>query len=277
MQNVTKYAFFTLAFLLFAESGTAQAMRSLVTRPYSTRILTFSPKQRVLAQQFETEKGKLLLQKNLDEQLFLETHKKDPSLQVLEELLNSGADANVHDDTGETALHVASYVGNVDVASLLLKHRANPNAESTNLIAGPTPLHYATYKAQVPKAAILIALIEAGAKKKVQDLNGQTPLFQAVIHQGHDEVLALVTTTPKNSNERDLLPSIEQKLTYEIQELEKLLLIANNAGFIPFDAAMHRKRFDIAVLVDPKNSAQHCQALIDSMVGLKAEDLKHGI
>ncbi len=250
----------------------------LIRRPFSTKILSFSAKQRALSQELEATKGKLFLQKELDEQLLFASYTDQPNLKTLTELLENGADANTHDDTGATALHVAAYVGNVDAANLLLKHGANPNAECTNVIAGPTPLHYATYRAQVPKAAIIIALIEAGANKKVRSINnGDTPLFQAMLHQGPAEVLALLTTIKTHCKERNLLASTEQKLAYEMKELETLLLIANNARLLPYDLAMRRKRFNIAALVDPHNSVQHRQALIDSIVGLKAEDLKHGI
>lgn len=277
MQNVNQYTCLMLVILLLTESGTAQAMRILVKRTFSTNRLTFSPKQCALDQKLKETKGKCLLQKELDEQLLLSAYTHQPDLGVLTELLESGADANAHDDTGATALHIAAYVGNAEVANLFLKHGANPNAECTNVIAGPTPLHHATYRAQVPKAAIITALIEAGANKKARSLDtGDTPLLQAMLHQGPAEVLALLTTLKAHCKERDLLPSLEQKLAYELKELDALLMMANNARVTPFNEAMRRKRFDIAALVHPSNSIQHRQALIDSIVGLKAEDLKYG-
>lgn len=267
MYNFTKHTFiiFSLSMLLFAESGTAQAMR--LVRNFSTRILTFSPKQRALAQEFEEAKGKLLYQKELDEQLFLESHRTVTELDVrpLIELLDNGADANMHDDTGATALHVASFVGNTDAVLVLLERGANPNAECTNVIAGPTPLHYATYKAQAPKAGVITALVRAGASKKVQGINGQTPLWQAMAHQDPDAVLALLTTLKRNCAIRGLLTSDEQKLEHELNELEQLLLLANEAGLTPYQEAERRKRLDIAALVHPCDVLQYRRELIDSL------------
>lgn len=58
-------------------------------------------------------------------------------------LLTNGADPNIRDHEGRTALMVASLKGNIDIVEILLQHRANPNDQSSEMI---TALMYACQK-----------------------------------------------------------------------------------------------------------------------------------
>ena len=64
----------------------------------------------------------------------------DRFFDVLQFLLDHGADTNVQDNDFSTPLHLASFCRCSKGVQLLLKHGANPNVQSKN---GQTPLHVA--------------------------------------------------------------------------------------------------------------------------------------
>lgn len=95
-------------------------------------------------------------------------------IDVVTFLVEHGANVNLQDKDGETALHYAvrhrrnSYN---DVLSCLIKHGADVNARSNDYL---TPLMLAS-KYEVMNAATL--LVEHGADINLQDRNGETALF----------------------------------------------------------------------------------------------------
>jgi ankyrin repeat protein len=86
---------------------------------------------------------------------------------------------------GDTALHLAAAGYRVEIARLLLKGGADPNAKGNH--RGSTPLHYAAdgyvngpvwdAKKQV---RMIQCLLDAGAEVNRQDKNGATALHRAV-------------------------------------------------------------------------------------------------
>jgi Ankyrin repeats (3 copies) len=78
----------------------------------------------------------------------------------------SGADPTASDNNGWTTLHIASYLGYVDVARMLIERGAD-------LIDGWTPLHLASYWGQVDVAR---KLIEHGADLTAKNNDWETPL-----------------------------------------------------------------------------------------------------
>lgn len=92
---------------------------------------------------------------------------------MLEALLDSGADPNAQDLSGETALHIAAEENNVDVVSVLVEWDAalNPKARSGN-----TPLHRAVLNG-AESAALM--LLEAGADVSSVNADDETPLHYA--------------------------------------------------------------------------------------------------
>ena len=107
-------------------------------------------------------------------------------------LLNKGADVNLQDRDGNSALHFASY----DICcSRLIQNLADVNAGDND---NCTPLMQASWPwiSDVKKVAMLI---ENGAKVDLQDVDGNTALHHAVLnsHDSHeytpDICLALLT------------------------------------------------------------------------------------
>ena len=107
-------------------------------------------------------------------------------------LLEQGADPNVADSIGRTALHAAVETGKADLVARLLQNGADPNARLTdapfvfkgdfvsyNRYVGATPLWLAA-NARVPSVGILRGLVEAGGDSGVPADDGTTPLMAAV-------------------------------------------------------------------------------------------------
>jgi len=97
---------------------------------------------------------------------------------VQEQVEKDPAVVNAYSHDGWTALHLASFFGHKDVASLLLARGADVNArsKSTRFAKENTPLHAAAANRQVDVAEILIA---HGADVNAKDGSGYTPLALA--------------------------------------------------------------------------------------------------
>jgi len=91
---------------------------------------------------------------------------------AVEQLLDAGADANVANDAGATALMWA--VPDADKVQRLLVHGANPNAKSLD---GRTPLMIAAGIRESERAVQM--LLDAKADPNVTSTDGTTPLSQA--------------------------------------------------------------------------------------------------
>ena len=91
-----------------------------------------------------------------------------------QKLLTHGADVNLHDSDGDTALHGAAQNGNVEIIGLLLDKGANPNAKNK---LGGTPLMWA---AVWGKDDAVRLLLKRGADPSVKDNDGITALGWAI-------------------------------------------------------------------------------------------------
>ena len=126
--------------------------------------------------------------------------------QLCQFLLEQGAEANLaNPEHGETPLHnclcKANQPASNYIISLLLNYGADPNAQTIphretggfmrNVYTkGETPLHRA---AAFGNVASLNLLLQAGADKSVEDINGETPIGWASWHLRPGEIIALLT------------------------------------------------------------------------------------
>ena len=91
------------------------------------------------------------------------------------ELIDRGADVNVRNHRGQTALHCAAKAGFIDIATLLLDHGADIDAQDDN---GETPLATAlrsTVKDKRKLLAVVRVLVAAGGDCRRPDRKGRTP------------------------------------------------------------------------------------------------------
>jgi ankyrin repeat protein len=102
-------------------------------------------------------------------------------VEVVQQLLQAGWDANARTTDGTTPLLLAAQRGHVAVASLLLKHGVPINAAEG---AAPCPLHKAV---QNGHADMVKVLLEAGASVSTADVHGYMPLH-AACSEGYDKV-----------------------------------------------------------------------------------------
>lgn len=105
--------------------------------------------------------------------------------QVLEVLLQSGANVNTSDVCGLSPLHRASVSGYIDIAEILTQKSAGLNIKS---VAGETPLHCASRNGHLRVTQLLV---QHGADVASKDNHGRTPLHYACI-SGNLEVVNLI-------------------------------------------------------------------------------------
>lgn len=106
---------------------------------------------------------------------------------ALRKLVAGGANVNVAQGDGMTALHWAAERGDVSMANLLIKARANLKAATRN--GGYTPLHVASKDGN---AAVVRTLIRAGSDVNAMTATGATALHLAAASGSADAVTALL-------------------------------------------------------------------------------------
>ncbi|RLN40065.1 26S proteasome non-ATPase regulatory subunit 10 [Panicum miliaceum] len=106
--------------------------------------------------------------------------------QIVEILLERGADVDLTTDGGRTALHYAASKGRLNIAEKLIAHGAKVNKKDK---FGCTPLHRA---ASTGNAELCEFLIEEGAEVDAVDRTGQTPLMHAVVCENQGVAFLLI-------------------------------------------------------------------------------------
>jgi ankyrin repeat protein len=127
----------------------------------------------------------------------------------VQKLLRAGADANVVDGDGTTALMHAVIESDVSLVKLLVDSGANVNAKNA---LDSTALMYAA--TNVAKTRLLL---ERGADVKVKGKSGATPMSVAVTTFGSTPVLKLLTAKGAEPEDR-LMVSVAQKGDFEAMQ-----------------------------------------------------------
>jgi ankyrin repeat protein len=102
-------------------------------------------------------------------------------------LLAAKADANARANAGWTALHWAAYGNNPAMAGLLLRNHADPNVANS---VGYTPLHWAAWRNNRELVELLLA---HKADINASDHDRRTPLHYAVFWSGTNVIQTFIT------------------------------------------------------------------------------------
>ncbi|KAL6085767.1 hypothetical protein STEG23_027964 [Scotinomys teguina] len=121
---------------------------------------------------------------------------KEGNVDMIQQLLERGADANVCEDLGGwTPLHNAVQFGRVDIVKLLLRHGADPHQRKKN---GATPFIIAGIHGDV---GLLQTFLSRGADINEHDRNGFTAFMEAAEY-GKVEALRFLFDNGANVNLR---------------------------------------------------------------------------
>lgn len=132
--------------------------------------------------------------REIDQELFSATTIGD--IHKVRAAITKGADVNANDD-GDTPLHMAVMCRCENVVDFLMEHGANVDAKAAD---GKTPLHYAAIDGLVDIAK---ALIVRGADVNQKEEYGRTPLHLAAGF-GCEDVAKLLIERGADMNVKDL-------------------------------------------------------------------------
>ena len=118
------------------------------------------------------------------------------STELLNLLVNAGADVNIQNISNHTALHIAAGRGRTEVAKLLVDAGADVNMQDGERA---TALHFA---ARQGHTEVVKLLVNAGADVNMQDGERATALHFAA-RQGHTEVVKLLVNAGADVNIQD--------------------------------------------------------------------------
>ncbi|MBI5116614.1 ankyrin repeat domain-containing protein [Candidatus Poribacteria bacterium] len=136
---------------------------------------------------------------------------------IVKTLLERGADANIQDNDGKTAIMSAAWHGHTEIVKRLLDMGANPNVKDRHSRAswnlsiissghvlhpgnGWTALMYAMLSS-CPE--VVRALLDAGADPNAKDQHGVSVLMIAAFHQGRTEVVQALLDAGADTNVKD--------------------------------------------------------------------------
>ncbi|MDR2343539.1 MAG: ankyrin repeat domain-containing protein [Spirochaetaceae bacterium] len=108
-------------------------------------------------------------------------------IEIMRALLDHGANVNIQDGQGNTAMHIAiPFEAHRAALELLLSYRANPNLRDER---GDSPAHIVISLNRTPD--ILETLLRNNADVTIHNIEGKTPLFLAV-EQNRNALLPLL-------------------------------------------------------------------------------------
>lgn len=138
--------------------------------------------QAIKTQNVEVIKGLVKLGAKVDLNNAFETVWNSGNLELIRYFIETGADINVHDKNGVTALMRAVTPKDIEITKLLLDKGADVNARDNE---GRTPLFYAA----IYSKDIAALLISKGADVNAKDSHGETPLSECSGRKEIEELL----------------------------------------------------------------------------------------
>lgn len=168
---------------------------------------------------------------------------------------------NEKSEQGHTALHYASYRGNIEVINKLIESGADIEVSNNR---GLNVLHMASQGNQ-PGALVYFTEKYSMNIHSVDDL-GSTPLHWACYTGSETSVLFLLSWDPKvNAQDREGLTPMHLAVMSERTRIIKKLLqkgadkkIKDNKGRTPYDLAVAKSKFTIVEMLKEQPSCQLC-------------------
>ena len=163
---------------------------------------------------------------------------------VLKRLLNSGCDINATlSPLTFTALHMAVFGRQDNMAAWLIEHGANLEAESSE---GETPLLNGCFQDNIN---ILKVLVEYGAVTNVSDLSGSTAFLRSVEHSSTAQVGFLLENGAKIAD-RNEFDEDALHIATSVRSLDKLKLLLDHGASVYTPDQYYRTPLHIAVEQD---------------------------
>jgi hypothetical protein len=152
-------------------------------------------------------------------------HDRDSLVETLQALLDGGADPQLVDPNGQSALHVVARGGSLEAVRLLIARGADVNQPDDR---GRTPLIAVIEWNRAP-AALVGALLEAGASPLIADDEGNTPLHH--LTQDRDTIAMLLMNHGADVSRENLLGEVPLCIVVGTTKLRLLSAGARECAF----------------------------------------------
>jgi ankyrin repeat protein len=179
----------------------------------------------------------------------------------LKTLVASAADANVHDEAGDTPLHYAASVGSLDAMKLLLDKGADVNGVNG---FGATPLVWSS-----TDLAKVTLLLERGANVNAASKTGRTALFVAAMTDGAAPIVKLLASKGADVKARDAFGNTTLMSAAMGDDLETMRFLvgagvdvnaAGATGMTPLIAAAYQADLEAVKLLLAKGANVNAKA-----------------
>jgi len=167
---------------------------------------------------------------------------------VLEYLVENGADVNARDSDNVTPLHSLSYRGNAEAMEILILKGAVVEVKEAN---GMTPLMYAVYSGQETAVALLF---KHGARAETKDSSGAT-VADIAENQGHAELTQYLLSmgaelTPVADPEITQLSGNIHRITFCYEQCTNMLVVDGEDSVLVIDTGYGRTREKLKTAVN---------------------------
>jgi ankyrin repeat protein len=147
-------------------------------------------------------------------------------VEVIDFLVQKGAQIDLFDEEGHTPLHIACWYGKTDAVACLVGHKATINVQCKP--HGMSPLHYAVCG---ESPSVVSILCENEADVNILDLRKRAPLHYVAM-LGSPEMLRIFIKRRVNMEPPDENGKTPVDIVYDKEEFDMLVIMSNNGADI---------------------------------------------